>query len=416
MADMPDLSFALGLPPEKAIKYFEAKGYTLSWDWREVWQEAHARAFTVAGVMKMDVLKDIRTGVEQALKEGKTLSQFERELEPLLKKRGWLGKGEIRDALTGEVEGRRLGPSRLATIYRTNMQSSYMAGRYKRFMENAAARPYFEYVAVMDSRTRPEHASLNGLVFPAGDPFWQSYWPPNGWRCRCRVSALTGGEARAGGRTVQDSTGRITEKEVPTGKARPGQPAPTAKVARFEARPGLFVSPDPGFSYNPGRAAWPELQDVLARRLEEAPQILASHAAHEQALGPGFQAFHAKPQGDWPIAKLPPEDAKAIGARTATVLLSQETMQKQKKEHPELTPEEYAYTQAAIDAGVRVQDSGHSLLYVLEEAGSGAGGYVTVVKATRTGKAAFLTSFRRLSNDAVKKDMEIQRLLAKGRK
>ncbi len=286
MADMPDLTFALGLPPEKAIKYFEAKGYKLSWDWREVWQEAHARAFTVAGVMKMDVLKDIRTGVEQALKEGKTLSQFERELAPLLQRRGWLGKGEIRDALTGEVEGRRLGPSRLATIYRTNMQSSYMAGRYKSFMENAAARPYFEYVAVMDSRTRPEHAALSGLVFPAGDPFWQSYWPPNGWRCRCRVSALTGGEARAGGRTVQDSTGRITEKEVPTGKARPRQPAPTAKVARFEARPGLFVSPDPGFSYNPGQAG-AGMHDMVERKLAEAPPDLAAQAARELRRGNG---------------------------------------------------------------------------------------------------------------------------------
>lgn len=129
----------------------------------------------------------------------------------------------------------------LATIYRTNMQSSDMAGRYQRFAENAAARPFWEYVSVMDSRTRPEHAALNGLVFPAGDPFWDSYWPLNGWRCRCRVSALTRGEAHAEGRTVQDSSGRMAEKEVPIGRAKPGQPVPMAKVARFEARPCLLA-------------------------------------------------------------------------------------------------------------------------------------------------------------------------------
>jgi len=416
MLEMPDLSYALGLPPERAIKYFEAKGYAFSWDWREVWQEAHAKAFTVAGVMKMDVLTDIRAGVEQALIEGKTLSQFERELEPLLKKRGWLGKGEVRNALTGEVEGRRLAPNRLATIYRTNMQSSYMAGRYQRFVENAAARPFWEYVAVMDNHTRPEHAALNGLVFPAGDSFWNSYWPPNGWRCRCRVIALTHGEAHAEGRTVQDSEGHMSEKEVPTGKARPGQPALKAKVATFELRPGLSISPDPGFSYNPGKAAWPELQDVLARKMEAAPQAFASQIAREQALGPGFKAFHAKPQGDWPIAKLPPEDAKAIGSRTATVLLSADTMKKQLREHAELAPEEYEKAQVAIDAGSKVQDSPTSLVYILEETGKGAGGYVTVVKATHTGKAAFLTSLRRLSRDEVKRDMEIQRLLKKSGK
>jgi SPP1 gp7 family putative phage head morphogenesis protein len=415
---MPEvnLAYALRLPPEKAIAYFEAKGYKFAWDWREVWQEAHAKAFTVAGVMKADVLKEIRAGVQQALKEGKTLAQFERELEPLLKRRGWLGKGEVRDALTGEVAGRRLGPHRLTTIYRTNMQTSYMAGRYKSYAENVAARPYWEYVAVMDNRTRPEHAALNGTVLPAGDPFWNSYWPPNGFRCRCRVSALTRGEAHAEGKRLMTSEGRLGEAEVPVGRSRPGQPAPKATVATFELRPGLKISPDPGFSYNPGKAAWPGLQDVLRTKLEAAPQRLAANLAREQALGPGFRTFHANPQGEWPIAKLPAADAHAIGSQTATVLLSADTMQKQRREHGELSPEEYAKAQDAIDSGVKVQDTAHSLIYILEEAGADAGGYVTVVKATRTGETVFLTSLRRLSRDAVKKDMEIQRLLAKGKK
>jgi SPP1 gp7 family putative phage head morphogenesis protein len=416
MPEALNLAYALDLPPEKAIAYFEAKGYAFSWDWREVWQEAHAQAFTVAGVLKSDVLQDIRAGVEQALKEGKTLSQFERELEPLLKKRGWLGKGEVRNAATGEVEGRRLAPQRMATIYRTNMQTSYMAGRYKSFAENAAARPYWEYVAVMDARTRPEHAALNGLVFPAGDAFWNSYWPPNGYRCRCRVSALTAREAKAEGVRLESSDGRITEKEVPVGRSRPGQPAPKAKVASFELRPGLSISPDPGFSYNPGKAAWPELQDVLARKMETAPQRIASGLARGQALGPGFKEFHAAPSGNWPIAKIPPEDAKAIGSQTGTVLLSADTMKKQLREHAELAPEEYAKAQAAIDAGTKVRDSAHSLVYILEEIGAETGGYVTVVKATRTGQAVFLTSLRRLSHDDVKRNMEVQRLLQKAKK
>jgi len=284
MPEMPDLAYAIGLPPERAIAYFEAKGYAFSWDWREVWQEAHAKAFTVAGVLKSDVLQDIRAGVGQALKDGKTLTQFERELEPLLKRRGWLGKGEVRDALTGEVAGRRLGPHRLTTIYRTNMQTSYMAGRYKRFAENAAARPYWQYVAVMDARTRPEHAALNGLTFPAGDAFWDSYWPPNGFRCRCRVTALTAREAKAEGVRLEDSAGRITEKEVPVGRAKPGQPAAKAKVASFELRPGLSLSPDPGFSYNPGKCD-AGLRETVERKIAAAPPALAKHMEAELSTG-----------------------------------------------------------------------------------------------------------------------------------
>ena len=36
--------------------------------------------------------------------------------------------------------------------------------------------------------------------------------------------------------------------------------------------------------------------------------------------------LHASPSGNWPIAKIPPEDAKAIGSQTGTVLLSADTM------------------------------------------------------------------------------------------
>ncbi len=55
-----DLSHAIGLPPAKAIEYFESKGYAMGFKWQDVWAEAHARAFTVAGVMKVDVLQDVR--------------------------------------------------------------------------------------------------------------------------------------------------------------------------------------------------------------------------------------------------------------------------------------------------------------------------------------------------------------------
>jgi hypothetical protein len=50
MTTTPDLSYALTLPPEQAVKYFQAKGYKITWDWHEMWQEAHAKAFTVAKV------------------------------------------------------------------------------------------------------------------------------------------------------------------------------------------------------------------------------------------------------------------------------------------------------------------------------------------------------------------------------
>lgn len=36
------------LPPEEAIAYFRGKELLESFSWEDVWQEEHARAFTVA--------------------------------------------------------------------------------------------------------------------------------------------------------------------------------------------------------------------------------------------------------------------------------------------------------------------------------------------------------------------------------
>jgi hypothetical protein len=90
---------------------------------------------------------------------------------------------------------------------------------------------------------------------------------------------------------------------------------------------------------------------------------------------------------------------------------------KQLREHVELRPDEYAQAQRVVDSpSVRVQDSPNSLIYVLSEDGDDSGGYVVVVKATRTGEGLFVTSFRRLSREDARRDAEVARLLAKGAK
>ena len=37
MADAADLGFAVKLQPRRAIAYFKAKGYTVSWNWWDTW-------------------------------------------------------------------------------------------------------------------------------------------------------------------------------------------------------------------------------------------------------------------------------------------------------------------------------------------------------------------------------------------
>lgn len=44
-----------------------------------------------------------------------------------------------------------------------------------------------QYRTAHDDKVRPEHAALHGVTLPPSDPFWDEYYPPNGWNCRCTV-------------------------------------------------------------------------------------------------------------------------------------------------------------------------------------------------------------------------------------
>jgi hypothetical protein len=122
-----------------------------------------------------------------------------------------------------------------------------------------------------------------------------------------------------------------------------------------------------------------------------------------------FSRWMDDPQGSFPLAVISESDAAAIGAKTTIAHLSKETVAKQNAHHPELTPDEYAYAQQCVDRGERIQDGPLSLIYLLESEG-----YVTVIKATKTGESVFVNSFRRLSKDTAKQDSEIRRLRRKG--
>ena len=210
---MVKLNALFKLSPAIAIKYFKSKNNKLSWDWYELWQSAHRKSFTVAKAMREDILNDIRTVLDKALEEGKTFQEFQKELKPTLQKKGWWGEVVIVDS-QGNAEKVQLGSMyRLKTIYSVNMQTAYQTGRYKTQIENTDNRPYWQYVAVLDQRTRAEHAQLHDLVFPHDDPFWSSFYPPNGWRCRCRVRALSPRNVKKRNLYVESSSGRLSQED-----------------------------------------------------------------------------------------------------------------------------------------------------------------------------------------------------------
>lgn len=74
----------------------------------------------------------------------------------------------------------------LRAEYNFVQSSAEMAAKWERFSEDGD-RYNLQYRTANDGKVRPEHAALNGVTLPPSDPFWEEYYPPNGWNCRCTV-------------------------------------------------------------------------------------------------------------------------------------------------------------------------------------------------------------------------------------
>ncbi|APC14536.1 phage head morphogenesis protein [Pseudomonas frederiksbergensis] len=265
-----DLKAIFGLEPEAAITYLKSKGYAITWNWQEMRDQAHDQSFTVAKAMRLDLLSDIRGAVETALQEGQTLKQFIKELQPTLESQGWWGQQVIVDS-QGVGELVQLGsPRRLKTIYQTNLQSAYMAGRKASMEETSDTHPYWRYVAILDGKTRPSHRALSGCVYRHDDPVWSAIYPPNGFNCRCRVTALSESAVKRRGLTIVSSQGQVSNETVETGIDKRTGEVRTAQVTLVRTtdaagKPITFRT-DPGFNHAPGTG----LADMLKRKQASA--------------------------------------------------------------------------------------------------------------------------------------------------
>ena len=233
------------LPFLEQLEFFRSKGFALSPDsWRDVWQQAHARAFTVARVTEMDVLKDIRAALDEAMETGITLKQFKAGLRETLERKGWLApegeraKVEMPDGTTRK----RLTGWRLDTIFRTNSQAAYSTGRYKQQQEVKALRPFWLYRTAGDISVRPEHQEMDGRVYHADHPVWNQWYPPNGFNCRCYVRTLSARQMQREGRK--------------------------------ESTKGVDIKPDEGFRFNGGKAGLDSWMPDLTRYSREEKKMV----------------------------------------------------------------------------------------------------------------------------------------------
>lgn len=225
---------AIDLPFQEAIDFFAQKTNVTTRAWTDVWQEAHARSFMVAGAASAALVEDFRRAIQKAIAEGTTLEEFRRDFDEIVARRGWTG-------WTGEgTEAGRAWRTRI--IYETNLNMAYAAGRYAQATDPDVLRvyPFWMYRHSGNPHPRIQHKSWDGLTLEATDPFWLTNYPPNGFNCGCSVEPIS---ARGLQRQGKEGPDEAPPLDV--------QPRPIGTSGRTALAP---AGVDPGFAYNPGMA------------------------------------------------------------------------------------------------------------------------------------------------------------------
>lgn len=256
-----DLAFAFKQSPEKAVAYFKSLGLKVHDDWKPIEYNARQKAFMVANVGKEDVLKDIYSEVGKYI-EGGSMRDAKKNLERILTEKGWWGAGHVLDA-DGVSVGRKLNPRRVDIILRQNKISAFSAARYEKLMASRATRPLWRLNTRLDNKVRPSHRSLHGLIFPVDDPFWDSFYPPIDWLCRCFVTCHSARDIEREGwqddlrDSIADASLKTWVKRYST-RLREERSADVVtytdpKRMDFEARVPSKVTTGIGFANNPAK-------------------------------------------------------------------------------------------------------------------------------------------------------------------
>jgi len=215
--------------------------------WDDLRGQEHDRAFMVAGAMKADLLADLARSIEKAIEGKSTLASFRKDFRAIVDKHGWHG-------WTGEGTAR--GEAwRTRVIYRTNMATSYAAGRHAQL--TAGNYKYWVYHHGGSEHPRLHHLSWDGVALPPDHPFWASHYPPNGWGCSCYAS---GTNSRAGVRRL----GGDPDKQLP-----PGWDA-------ISPRTGAPTGIDRGWGHAPGRTVATDILEMVQGKAPKLPERIAA--------------------------------------------------------------------------------------------------------------------------------------------
>lgn len=223
------ISDSFDIPFEEAVQFLKSKVPMRKAEWSALEPKLKFRAFTVAKLSEADHINALK----------KRLANYVENGEGVVK--SW---GDIKN-LTEEF-GKQFSPRYWETVYRTNVQSAYNAGRLMQYKNNEP--PAWELLITEDGRTSDICHNIarlvgNGKALPSSHNFWSSYgFPPYHFNCRTTFRA-------------------VYDYEI--GKGVQVEDVPMEKISSH-------FKPQKGFGGNPiEKESWWKITDSMKKRIDK---------------------------------------------------------------------------------------------------------------------------------------------------
>lgn len=176
------------VPPDEGLKYLKRKPVVSSRQYKALSSKWKGRMFSVAGYDNLKVLGKAHDFLTEAYEKGELFEDFRLKTNAYFRSQGLAAPDRFH----------------LRTVFETNMQSAYMAGRIREMMENVEERPYWRILTAGDDKVRPSHRALHGRVFHYQELLNKKLIPPFDFNCRCTIQALTAEQVKELGLKVEE--------------------------------------------------------------------------------------------------------------------------------------------------------------------------------------------------------------------
>ncbi|MCJ8342470.1 MAG: phage head morphogenesis protein [Cetobacterium sp.] len=159
---------------QDAIKYLISKKVVDINVIEEITEEVRNNFIWIKKSNDLEITKKIFNQLEKHMENGGTFKSFKDNVKTYLNKAGLGEDGYY-----------------LQNVFRTNLMSAYNAGAYKQQIEVIDSFPYWMYDSVIDDGTTETCRKLDGVIYKANDPIWDSIYPPNHYGCRGAIIPLS---------------------------------------------------------------------------------------------------------------------------------------------------------------------------------------------------------------------------------